>query len=165
MASLNPSRTATVGRTTQALSRDRVHPTLRLAPAPPSGQMVKRAADQAAHGRMIATDLYPDMSPSRAGGGSQTCNTRRMATGQFTQLLPPGLEPHPSAEDLMLQLEAAGWVPRKLINGRGIRFHRDQERGRQIVVDLLYPPNEPKLEFYRTHTGLDLVLKEAEKGS
>jgi hypothetical protein len=83
-----------------------------------------------------------------------------MHTGTFRDFLPEGIEPHASVVPLMEELEAAGWLPRQLINGRGLKFYPDNQRPRQILVDLLYPPNDHKLAFYREHTQLDLLVSE-----
>ena len=55
------------------------------------------------------------------------------------------------------QLERAGWYPRKRWGPTGVAFYPDNGRGRMIVVELRYPPNAHKLEFYREHTGIALV--------
>lgn len=85
--------------------------------------------------------------------------------GRFWALLPPGgVEPHPGLIDLLLQLEAGGWYPRKLIDGTGLRYNPEHGRHRQVVIDLRYPPNENRLEFLRNHTQLPLELPVNEKG-
>lgn len=83
------------------------------------------------------------------------CNTAGMAGREYEKLLPEGTEIDPDVEDLLTQLEAAGWLPRKLVDGSALRYWPDNQRGRQITIDLRYPPNEQKLAFYRIHTGID----------
>ena len=81
-----------------------------------------------------------------------------MTSGQFWGILPQGIEPHPSIVTLLEELEMAGWLPRKIVNARLIRYWPDQQRSRQIAVDLFHPLNEHKLDFYRDHTQLALVM-------
>lgn len=80
-----------------------------------------------------------------------------MGEGLFRELCPPGTEVHEHVVSILIQLEDAGWMPQKLIGGRAIAYWPENGRSRQIRIDLRYPPNEQKLEFYREHTQIDLV--------
>ncbi|MFW8744801.1 hypothetical protein [Mesorhizobium japonicum] len=86
-----------------------------------------------------------------------------MPEALFLEHLPAGLDIHPRVAQLLHLLEEGGWKPRKVIDGEAIRYWPDNERRRQIVVDLTYPPNQHKLDFYREHTQLELLLSDHEE--
>jgi hypothetical protein len=75
----------------------------------------------------------------------------------FDELVPLDEEVGDGIRELCHQLEKAGWMPRRRFGPRGFVFWPDNERGRQLVVDLPYPLNEHKLSFYAEHTGLALT--------
>jgi hypothetical protein len=77
-----------------------------------------------------------------------------MTEGLFREQLPDGIEPHPDVVDVLLQLEANGWYPHGRYGARGIRYWPENNRGKQIVIDLFFPVNEDKLEMYAANTGI-----------
>jgi len=84
-----------------------------------------------------------------------------MGAGEFSEMLPPGArQPPGDVMRLLLELEANGWKPRKLIAARAIAYWPDGHRSRQIRVDLYHPIVEQKLKFYREHTQLQLLESE-----
>jgi hypothetical protein len=81
----------------------------------------------------------------------------------FDDLISDDEELGEGVRELCDQLEQAGWYPRRRMGPTGMAFWPENGRRRQIVVELRYPPNDHKLEFYREHTGLALTVTTTEE--
>jgi len=61
------------------------------------------------------------------------------------------------------QLEASGWYPRSRYGANAVRYWPDENRGKQLVIDLRFPMNEHRLRKLSEQTGIVLIAEEVKE--
>jgi hypothetical protein len=81
----------------------------------------------------------------------------------FRDIVSEDVEVADGVASVFEQLEAAGWYPRSRYGANAVRCWPDENRGKQLIIDLRFPMNEHRLGKLSEQTGVVLIAVEAKE--